>query len=237
LLPPAAAHAAGRQQSRKASQADAAPVLTRFSIVDALKSRGMSPGRLESPKVSLTADGTADGAAAVAQQQEQQQQAGGSNASLAGRPASSGSVDGQDADSLLAFQRSLARLSLWDGTASVPLEVGSPVRGSGRRQYGSGVGPAEAEAPQLPSAAASRSGSPGAADTSLGAGAAGGAAAVAGTGSLADEHHARGYALRKQGDFAGAVVEYSRALEHDPCHFKALFNRAFSYDKVDEIWL
>jgi hypothetical protein len=28
------------------------------------------------------------------------------------------------------------------------------------------------------------------------------------------------------------VEEYSRALALDPGHFKALFNRGFSYDKV-----
>lgn len=49
---------------------------------------------------------------------------------------------------------------------------------------------------------------------------------------LADYYHARGYAARKQGNFAGAVEEYSRALSLTPNHFKALFNRGFSYDKV-----
>lgn len=49
---------------------------------------------------------------------------------------------------------------------------------------------------------------------------------------LADYYHARGYAARKQGNFAGAVEEYSRALGLTPSHFKALFNRGFSYDKV-----
>jgi Flp pilus assembly protein TadD len=49
---------------------------------------------------------------------------------------------------------------------------------------------------------------------------------------LADYYHARGYAARKQGNFAGAVEEYSRALSLTPSHFKALFNRGFSYDKV-----
>ena len=48
----------------------------------------------------------------------------------------------------------------------------------------------------------------------------------------ADAHHARGYALRKQGDLRGAVEEYSRALALNPRHFKALFNRAFAFDKV-----
>lgn len=49
---------------------------------------------------------------------------------------------------------------------------------------------------------------------------------------LADYYHARGYAARKQGNFKGAVEEYTRALSLSPAHFKALFNRGFSYDKV-----
>lgn len=49
---------------------------------------------------------------------------------------------------------------------------------------------------------------------------------------LADEHHAKGYSLRKQGDFAAAIEEYSQAIALEPHHFKALFNRGFSWDKV-----
>lgn len=49
---------------------------------------------------------------------------------------------------------------------------------------------------------------------------------------LADYYHARGYAARKQGNFKGAVDEYTRALSLSPTHFKALFNRGFSFDKV-----
>jgi hypothetical protein len=48
----------------------------------------------------------------------------------------------------------------------------------------------------------------------------------------ADAHHARGFALRKQGDFRGAIMEYSHAIDLVSTHFKALFNRAFSHDKV-----
>ena len=48
----------------------------------------------------------------------------------------------------------------------------------------------------------------------------------------ADAAHSRGYMLRKQGNFLGAVEAYSEAIELQPAHFKALFNRAFSYDKV-----
>ena len=49
---------------------------------------------------------------------------------------------------------------------------------------------------------------------------------------LADEHHAKGYSFRKQGNFAAAVEEYSQAIHLEPHHFKALFNRGFSWDKV-----
>lgn len=38
--------------------------------------------------------------------------------------------------------------------------------------------------------------------------------------------------LRKRGDFHGAILHYSKALEKQPSHFSALFNRGFSYDKV-----
>lgn len=44
--------------------------------------------------------------------------------------------------------------------------------------------------------------------------------------------HSRGYAMRKVGNYAAAVEEYSRALALEPAHFKSLFNRGFSYDKV-----
>ena len=66
---------------------------------------------------------------------------------------------------------------------------------------------------------ARRSGVPGAASTSQRA-------------RLADEHHAKGYSFRKQGDFAAAIEEYSQAIVLEPQHFKALFNRGFSWDKV-----
>lgn len=48
----------------------------------------------------------------------------------------------------------------------------------------------------------------------------------------ADYHHAKGYAYRKQADYAMAVAEYTNALQLNPHHLKALFNRGFSYDKV-----
>lgn len=50
--------------------------------------------------------------------------------------------------------------------------------------------------------------------------------------SDADVHHARGFALRRKGDFHGAIAEYARALEADPGHFKAFFNRGFAHDKL-----
>ncbi len=49
---------------------------------------------------------------------------------------------------------------------------------------------------------------------------------------LADEHHGQGYSFRKQGNFAAAIEEYSQAIALEPQHFKALFNRGFSWDKV-----
>eukprot|EP01034_Spumella_vulgaris_P006432 gene6432-8189_t len=49
---------------------------------------------------------------------------------------------------------------------------------------------------------------------------------------VAEEHHARGYQLRKQNKFTEAIQEYSLALAADPRHFKALFNRGFAHDKL-----
>jgi tetratricopeptide (TPR) repeat protein len=48
----------------------------------------------------------------------------------------------------------------------------------------------------------------------------------------ADEFHAKGFDLRKQGDYKGAIEEYSQALSLNPNHFKALFNRGFAFDKI-----
>lgn len=59
-----------------------------------------------------------------------------------------------------------------------------------------------------------------------------GAASASQRAHLADEHHAQGYSLRKQGNFAAAIEEYSQAIALEPHHFKALFNRGFSWDKV-----
>ena len=50
----------------------------------------------------------------------------------------------------------------------------------------------------------------------------------------AEYHHARGLAHRKSSDYAAAVAEYTRAAELEPRHFKALFNRGFSHDKLGQ---
>ncbi len=55
--------------------------------------------------------------------------------------------------------------------------------------------------------------------------------------AVADKHHAKGYALRKQGNFAEAIEEYSEAIRLHSRHLKSLFNRAFSYDKVYDLSL
>ena len=44
--------------------------------------------------------------------------------------------------------------------------------------------------------------------------------------------HAKGFALRKQGDYKGAILLYTKAIEADPLNFKAYFNRGFAYDKL-----
>lgn len=49
----------------------------------------------------------------------------------------------------------------------------------------------------------------------------------------ADELHASGYRLRKQGRLEEAKEMYSKALELEPWHFKALFNRGFTNDKLE----
>ena len=48
----------------------------------------------------------------------------------------------------------------------------------------------------------------------------------------ADIHHAKGFALRKEGNFRDAVVEYTTAINLDKNHFKAYFNRGFARDKL-----
>jgi tetratricopeptide (TPR) repeat protein len=58
------------------------------------------------------------------------------------------------------------------------------------------------------------------------------ATAPSGGGPTADDHYARAHLARRQGDYAAAVREYTRTIELDARHFKALFDRAFIYDKV-----
>jgi tetratricopeptide (TPR) repeat protein len=45
-------------------------------------------------------------------------------------------------------------------------------------------------------------------------------------------YHSQGWEARKRQDFKGAIELYSKALELNPQHFKAYFNRGFAYDKV-----
>ena len=49
---------------------------------------------------------------------------------------------------------------------------------------------------------------------------------------LAEKHHSLGYKLRREGDFEGALIEYTKAIQADSRHFKALFNRGFALDKL-----
>ncbi|GBG77222.1 hypothetical protein CBR_g23549 [Chara braunii] len=47
--------------------------------------------------------------------------------------------------------------------------------------------------------------------------------------ATADFFHGRGFAHRKASNFLAAIEDYTRAIEKDPNHFKALFNRGFSW--------
>lgn len=51
---------------------------------------------------------------------------------------------------------------------------------------------------------------------------------------LIEQLNMRAFALRQQGKLVEAVREYTRALELDLGHFKTLFNRGFTYDRVSE---
>lgn len=46
--------------------------------------------------------------------------------------------------------------------------------------------------------------------------------------TAANECNLRGCALRKEGLLQEALEQFSAALDHDPAHFKAFFNRAFT---------
>lgn len=142
---------------------------------------------------------------------------------------------------LPAVHTRLTSLSLYDGgVASVPLEVASPLRGSGSSRGSSIRGSDGGGSLGAVAAALLRAKQPDSGGGSRGLMAAQGGASAQRSSSqeqgsqqlTADEHHARGYALRKRGDFAAAVREYTAALAQDPSHFKSLFNRAFSLDKV-----
>ena len=123
-----------------------------------------------------------------------------------------------------AAQAVPAKLTLRDGSGSVPLEVTSPLKQPLR---------AAADAGDVQRAvAASEEQQLEAEDVRPDPVAAAAAAAADAAAAAADAHHAAGYALRKAGMYEGAVREYSLALAADPAHFRALFNRAFSLDKV-----
>jgi len=49
---------------------------------------------------------------------------------------------------------------------------------------------------------------------------------------LSEWYHLKGYESRKRGDFEHSIDLYTKALEINPHHFKALFNRGFAYDKL-----
>ncbi|KAJ1462142.1 hypothetical protein M885DRAFT_506259 [Pelagophyceae sp. CCMP2097] len=53
--------------------------------------------------------------------------------------------------------------------------------------------------------------------------------------SAASAAHARGLALRRLRDFAGAVAAYDECLGLDARHFRALFDRAFAFDALGDV--
>ena len=50
----------------------------------------------------------------------------------------------------------------------------------------------------------------------------------------AEYHNQQGFLCRKNDDLRGAIKQYTVALQLDPAHFKALFNRGFCFDKLGE---
>jgi len=109
---------------------------------------------------------------------------------------------------------------------------GLPDAADGRQRSASADGAAPAWAAREAAGPPSTSGAGGGLAAGQAAHGAAAAPAPAAAAAAADAAHARGYALRKRGDFLGAVAAYTAALELQPEHFKALFNRAFSYDKA-----
>lgn len=168
------------------------------------------PVQQHRPQVNLAADGT-----------QHAHRRSGSVASAAVQPASAGSSG--DASAWLPSVRArLEEVSLHDGgSGSVPLEVGASPQRALRASSGDAASQQQAQARELEPPQQAQQGAQQEQQGQL----------------TADDYHARGYALRKRGDFAGAVREYSAALALDPAHFKCLFNRAFSLDKVGGLLL
>lgn len=249
---------AGQQRhARKSSQTEAVPAVSHFSIAAVLKPRGPA-GAAAKQQVAAGGNPAQPAAATGRQQQSQQQQQqqlvpgqllrqvsidvdatlqaqqrSSDEACTSGRHGPGGSPWTQ----LPAVHGRLASLSLRDcGVASVPLEVASPMRGSASSR-GSSIrgsdssGTLAGVAATMLGAQPPESRGPASAQASASAQRSSSQEQVAGQ-LTADEHHARGYSLRKRGDFAGAVREYTAALAQCPRHFKSLFNRAFSLDKV-----
>ena len=48
----------------------------------------------------------------------------------------------------------------------------------------------------------------------------------------ADVYHSYGWEARKKLEFKKAIEFYNKAIELNPSHFKAIFNRGFAYDKT-----
>lgn len=48
----------------------------------------------------------------------------------------------------------------------------------------------------------------------------------------ADILHTYGWEARKKQDFRKAIEYYNKAIELNPQHFKAIFNRGFAFDKM-----
>jgi tetratricopeptide (TPR) repeat protein len=53
--------------------------------------------------------------------------------------------------------------------------------------------------------------------------------------AAAERHRAAGYKARKEGDLAGALARYTRALALHPTLFEALFDRAFLYHQLGKL--
>lgn len=185
-----------KYQHKKQWEVGGPPISTHFSIAEIWKGRTQQTGCFESPKVSLAADSTLD--------QEQHCSKKKISEEKNREPGQREEYKDQET------WRSLSRLSVHEGSASIPLEVGSPTKLEG---YYCGLASVLSNDQNTDCMDPEKT-------------------ALSAPCSSADEYHARGYALRKQGNFTGAIQAYTQALEQEPSHFKAVFNRAFSYDKV-----